>query len=180
MGLSVEAYARQLKQLLPSGAAWPRGVGSRLSALLLGLAEELARVDARAGNLVDELDPRTTLELLPDFERVYGLPDECLGALPEAISERQVLVTQKAIAMGGQSRAFFIAVALTFGYVIEITEPAPHEWVVNFPDVELGELVNFRAGSRAGERLAGYAQLDIECILARLAPAHTVVSFTYT
>jgi uncharacterized protein YmfQ (DUF2313 family) len=197
VGLDVAAYARQLKQLLPLGVAWNLESGSVLSKLLLGLADELARVDARGETLINEWDPRTTLELLEDWERVLGLPDGCLLQLPDAIGERQVLATQKAIAVGGQSRQFYIDLAATLGYVVTITEFRPmrvgfhagdrclgtdwaHAWQVNLPVSDAGAIRIFRAGSRAGERLRGYGALDIECIIGRAAPAHSIVLFAYS
>lgn len=68
MGLSAAAYARQMKALLPPGKVW-RMVESVLADFFLACGQELARVDARADSLLEESDPRTTTELLPDFER---------------------------------------------------------------------------------------------------------------
>lgn len=75
---SADAYAAALEQMLPPGDALPRG-DSFLRDLLDALAQEFARVESAALNLFDELDPRTTLQLLPDWERVLGLPDDCTG-----------------------------------------------------------------------------------------------------
>lgn len=77
MVLSAEAYLAQLQALLPPGSAWPRAANATLTKLLGALAEELARLDARALALIDEADGRSTLELLSDWERVCGLPDPC-------------------------------------------------------------------------------------------------------
>lgn len=41
--------------------------------LLLAIGDELTRVSSRAADLVEEADPRTTLELLPEWENDYGL-----------------------------------------------------------------------------------------------------------
>lgn len=71
------AYLAQLRALMPSGAAWPRHDDARLSQLLSGFSAELARIDGRALQLFDEIDPRTTAEMLLDWERVAGLPDPC-------------------------------------------------------------------------------------------------------
>lgn len=61
-----------MKALLPPGKLW-RMVASTLADFLLACAQELARVDARADALIEEADPRTTTELLPDFELDLGL-----------------------------------------------------------------------------------------------------------
>lgn len=72
-GRTAEAYAGMLGQLLPPGKLW-RLAGSFLASVLLGSADELARVDQRVGDLLDEADPSTTVELLPEYERELELP----------------------------------------------------------------------------------------------------------
>lgn len=193
-------YTSQLKQLLPPGLAWQVPPGGVMEGLLQALAEEFARIDARSSALVDEADPRTTLELLPDWERVAGLPDSCTGA-PEETYERQVALHQKLTGLGGQNRAAFIELAARIGYAIEIEEHRPFRvgdrigapvngadwaftWTVlvrPFEGVfEEGEfLAHFRAGDPVGRRLVGFGQLDVECIISRAAPAHTTVLFAY-
>lgn len=67
-----EAYADMLVSLLPPGKLW-RWTGSVLRKLLLGSADELTRLDARVTDLLNEADPTTTLELLPEYERELKL-----------------------------------------------------------------------------------------------------------
>ena len=38
--------------------------------------------------LIDESDPRSTLEMLNDWERAFGLPDSCTDAA-DTLAERQ-------------------------------------------------------------------------------------------
>ena len=77
MVLTENDYLRQMQSLLPYGPAWPKDDGALITRLLGGLAAELARVDGRAWQLVEEADPRTVAELFADWERVAGLPDAC-------------------------------------------------------------------------------------------------------
>ena len=72
-------YLNQLLQLQPPGEALPTDPDSTWVKLLDGLAQELERVDSRAAALIRESDPRQALELLADWERVCGLPGDCLG-----------------------------------------------------------------------------------------------------
>ena len=58
--------------LLPPGKLW-RLFESTLSSLFLGTADEMARVDARVDDFLNELDPRTATELLPEYERELAL-----------------------------------------------------------------------------------------------------------
>ncbi|MCA3418095.1 MAG: DUF2313 domain-containing protein [Roseomonas sp.] len=75
--MDASAYLSQLLGLLPPGDALPREPGSRLERLLSVPAAELARVDGRVEALLREADPARTTEMLADWERALGLPDEC-------------------------------------------------------------------------------------------------------
>jgi hypothetical protein len=52
MGMTAADYREQLAGLLPHGPAWPRIDSSWLQKVLAASAEELARIDARADDLV--------------------------------------------------------------------------------------------------------------------------------
>jgi len=67
VGLTAEAYAGMMKALLPDGKLW-RFVASMLREFFLGCAAELVRVHGRADDLIRESDPRTAVELLPEYE----------------------------------------------------------------------------------------------------------------
>lgn len=73
MGLDADAYARMLKGLLPPGRLWRLIGDSLLGQLLLGSADELARVNQRVTDLLNEADPTTATELLPEYERQLTL-----------------------------------------------------------------------------------------------------------
>ena len=193
-------YAAQLRSLLPRGPIWNAEPTGNLAQLLLALADEFARIDGRADALLEEADPRTTLELLPDWEAVAGLPDGCTGA-PEAIYERQVALHQKLTGLGGQSSADFTELAARLGYAIDIEEhrafavgdrinaPVNGEawafaWTVRVRPFEgvfeqADFLAFFRAGDPVERRLVGFGQIDVECVIRRAAPAHTTVLFAY-
>ncbi|SDH88206.1 YmfQ family protein [Roseospirillum parvum] len=192
MGLSAD-YLTQLQALLPTGSAWPRDPGATLTRLLAAAAEGLARLHARALALVEEADPRTTLELLPDWERVCGLPDTCSAGRATTIEERRAAVVGRLTARGGQSVAYFQGLAEALGYEIELTEYRPfvcghsqaggthpigppslrHWWSVRV----LGPRVTwFRAGlGRCGvDPLAKISRAgDLECRLHKLKPAQS-------
>lgn len=193
MGMSAAQYLSQLQALLPPGAAWPREPGLVLTAALQALAAELARVDARADDLVAESDPRTTWELLADWERAYGLPEPCVGA-PDSVAERIQALVEKVTRLGGQTPAYYIAVAARLGFAISITEfdafaagdhagdPVQGEdwqfaWQVNAPETTV---TDFLAGhGAAGDRLRDWGNEILECVIRRLKPAHTYVIFAY-
>jgi uncharacterized protein YmfQ (DUF2313 family) len=173
------AYARQLRQLLPQGAIWPEEDSSVLARLLRALGEELARVEQRARDLLREWDPSTTEECLEDWERVLGLPDAC-GGLAGSADERRATVVRKFLSQGGASRAYFVALAAQLGMTVTIVELGSHAWRVDVApgDFSLESSV-FRMGDRVGRRLMTRSSGLFECILFRLKPAHTVVTFQY-
>lgn len=118
-------YAQALLNLLPQGQAWPRNLGSVMVQGLSGLADYWGFVDGRAADLLEiESDPRTTIELLPDWEKAWGLPDPCFPSAT-SIAERRAMLLLKMTMLGGQSRAWFEWVANWLGYTITITEYAP-------------------------------------------------------
>ena len=120
-------YAHQFLALLPQGQAWPREPDSTLVLACNGLSDYWGFVDGRAADLLEiESDPRTTFELLPDWERAFGLPDPCLTNPPSDLISRRIALVMQMTMMGGQSRDFFYGVAERLGYQITITEYAPY------------------------------------------------------
>lgn len=195
MGFTADQYREQLKALLPPGRAFPRERGSTLDNLLDAMAQELARLDARADRLTTEAVPSTTAELLTDWERVAGLPDSCSGLLSDTLQGRRADLVSKLISRGGQSPAYFIELAAALGYEVTIEEFRPfragwsragdaltngdwvYTWRVRAPEVTV---THFRAGqSAAGEPLVRWGNEALECRIRQNAPAHTNIIFAY-
>lgn len=89
------AYPRMLIALLPPGKAWVVLAGSLLEKLFEACADELARHEARVVDLVEEADPRTASELLPEHERELDLETDD-ATLTEA--DRRARVVARLIA----------------------------------------------------------------------------------
>lgn len=122
---SGEDYAEQFLALLPQGQAWPREPGSTLVGACNGLANYWGFVDGRAADLLErESDPRKTVEILPEWERAWGLPDPCFPSAT-TIAERQLMLVLFMTWMGGQSRKYFTDVMAWLGFTIKIEEYAP-------------------------------------------------------
>lgn len=190
-------YLLQLQALLPQGAAWARGLQSTLARLLAAWADGYARVDARAEALLAEIDPRTTVELLSDWERVAGLPDPCVTAagLDQSVTMRQAALFSKLTDQACVSRADFIAMAAKFGYpAATITEFAPFvagsasgdaiwseadrfAWQINLPSA--GGVFPFTAGSASGTALNTWGDAALECRISQFKHAETDVVFAY-
>jgi uncharacterized protein YmfQ (DUF2313 family) len=190
-----EDYGKLLRDLLPPGQAFSREPGTDLEQLLLGMGVELSRVEARADVLALEVVPSTTSELLPDWERAAGLPDNCSMALEDTAQGRRNSLIAKLSSLGGQSISYFVGVLAGLGYQTTITEfrqfraglavagdPLTNgEWIyvwrVNAPETTI---IEFRAGlSAAGEPLRSWGNEALECKINALKPAHTLALFGY-
>ncbi|WP_080583362.1 YmfQ family protein [Bradyrhizobium elkanii] len=122
---SGDDYAEAFSLLLPQGQAWPRDEGSTLMKVVRGLSQIWGVVETSASKLLEiESDPRITIDLLPDWERNWGLPDPCYKE-PLTIDDRQRALVQRMTIEGAQSREFFISAAAYIGYSITITEYRP-------------------------------------------------------
>jgi uncharacterized protein YmfQ (DUF2313 family) len=123
---SGDDYTHAFLRLLPQGQAWPREPDSILARVARGLCQYWGFVDGRAADLLErESDPRITIELLPDWERAWGLPDPCFAS-PQTVEMRRRILVLWMTWMGGQSRQYFTDVMAWLGYPgIQIQEFAP-------------------------------------------------------
>ena len=194
----IAAYAAQARKLLPLGLIWAIRTGTPYGDFVDGLATEFARVESRFAEAELEIDPRTTTELISDWERNLGLPGEC-ASNPTTTIARRAAITAKLASQGGQSVAYYTTLAATLGWEIEIEEYPPpaierptapmvagsactelyvFAWTVHAPPAAFDV---FQAGqSGAGDPLVS-ANLNelLECTLRALRPAHTSVLFEY-
>lgn len=170
------AYARQVFALLPTGPAWPREAGTWLYRFVQGFVEEFARVHARVEDLLREMDPRTTIELIGEWETMVGLPDPCITA-PQTLQARRDAVVAQLTTVNGQNEAYYINLAAGIGYTITITYPALHTWRVNAPETTVRWA---RAGvAVAGDRVREWGNDVLECAISHRKPSHTVLEFAY-
>lgn len=197
MALTVAQYVAHLQALLPQGPAWPREPDSVTTKLLQGLAEELARLDARFDDLVEETDVRTATELLTEWERVLGLPDDCLAGQDLSLIERRRLAQQRLVEQGGQSAGYFIGLAALLGQPgCTVTEFRPmncnddcndalyspedrFNWQLNIPAPSIGARA-MNCNDDCSDPLDFYTPSLVECPIRERKPAHTNVFFTYT
>jgi uncharacterized protein YmfQ (DUF2313 family) len=189
------AYSDLIHKLLPSGRAWNKETGSNLDKIADGVSQEFLRVEKRGNQLIIELDPTRTSELLPDWENLLGLPDVSFG-VPTTAQERRNLVVLKISLRGGQSRKYFIDLIKKLGFDITIVEFRPfragisragdainadddwrHTWMVQ---MQQAVKFYFRAGqSSAGDPLVTYSNSVVQGIINKLKPAHTHVIFSF-
>lgn len=195
MGRSSEDYKQQLAALAPPGLAWPVDESDAVMARLFhALADEAGRVDARGEVLIEEVDPRSSVELLLDWARVVGLPDPCSGWPPTTEGIRNAIL-ERLTTPGGQSPQYFIDLAAKHGFTITIEEYEPFRvddghvddllngddvnflWTVHAPEETS---IPFRVDSSGvDESLDYFGNAELECLINRFKPAHTRVIFAY-
>ena len=195
MSRSILSILASIRGKFHRGWAMPKKDGV-MDAVLEGPAQEIASIEQDAQDMMDEMDPRTAVQCLPDFERVLG-PDPCgrdLSGL--SIRQRQQLAHQRWTATGGQSIPYLVSVAAKLGFEIEIEEFWPSragglragqrlvpegEQFVWRVKLVLNRTINFKAGiSQAGDPLGEFIEAGIECELRRIAHSHTTPVFNYT
>ena len=142
----LENLAGMIRSLMPIGKAW---AWVRDHALFTAMAGEYNRVMGRVDDLITNLDPLTATDedLLTDWERLLGLPDEC-GGLDPLISDRQQEARRKLSDQGGASANFFEEQSAALG----------------FPDTIIRDILPFLVGrSRVGDRLTNpsYSQFRV-------------------
>ena len=203
MAVGAKEYIQQIKALLPPGPAWPRDDGSSVMALLIEVwATEFSRIDARAHALIVEADPRLCTETFTQWLQQWGIPDECLAAWASisdvGLTERLLrdALLEKMTVPGGQDIAFFVRLAMTYGYEVTIDELTPHtvmsrvmapfsadgwtfRWRVQVHSGRGSTVTWHDALGTCAEALAWWGDAAIECLIKKYAPAHTEVSFSY-
>lgn len=192
MAMNQQSYASQLAKLLPRGLLWAETASNKIGSLIDAMAAEMARIDARSDDMLNEADPRTTFELLPDWERNYALPENCSLEV-QNVQQRIESLVAKVNFEGSLSIPFFIQLAASIGFEITITEfdvytfesnvEAPfadidwrYVWQVNAPE----ETVTYKSvESDVETAFASWGNDLLECTFQRTKTGHTRVLFTY-
>lgn len=147
--------------------------------------------------LIVELDPRSTYSLLEDFERIYGLPDQCVFLTLPTVEERRLALVQQIVTRGtSQTPAYFEGLAAALGYegarvreylpwtcVDPCDEPITtsdwrHVWAIESLPAE--RITYFTCMAPCTEPLANWSAIEaLSCVINRLKPAHTVCLFDF-
>jgi uncharacterized protein YmfQ (DUF2313 family) len=178
--VTYEDLAAALLKLQPPGVIWTQETERRAVELIRGLAVELALFHNRAGvDLMDEADPDTTTEQLEDWERVTGMPRcSSIDLSTMTTQQRRDAVVAQLAAQGGQSAAYYEALAVSLGTTATVTDSAVvFEFTIDTP-----ACTRFRAGTgQAGDPLVEFSDpvgLIFACLMERTKPAHTRINWT--
>ncbi|HEX5276481.1 MAG TPA: putative phage tail protein [Fluviicoccus sp.] len=194
MAVTHNAMREALIALMPRGMVWNTQTDSYWWKLLDVLAAGFNRVNAAADKLLVEANPRTTYELLTDWERALGLPDLC-GSSDLSVADRQAAIIARLTAVGGATPAYLIQQAEAMGYAgasIEeydlstcegdceqslCDEPWLFTFTLHLPQ-EPGSLGATCIGS-CEDFLGVPPNNRIECLINRIKPAHTHAIYAY-
>lgn len=197
MALTASDYLSNLQALLPSGPAWPRESDASLTKMLDGIAQELARIDARCDDVLNESDPRTAYEMLADWEEAAGLPDACWVLLSgTSVATRRAALLARWTGLGAQNVAYFCDLAARLGYpnatvteykpascISDCTAPLntasagwPYAWRLNLEETRV---TNMDCTGSCTDSLRDWGDDILECVIRKLRPAHTHVIFAY-
>jgi|GEM_PF-157660 len=188
--MDAAAYLGQLTALLPPGQALARRADGRAGLLLGVAAAEFARIEARGVVLRDQADPRSVAEMIDDWERALGLPDEC-AAGQTLLEQRRAAVLARLTERLAPTPATIEAVSLAYGVRASVIEFREHNceqdceapvngngWPHAFTVWGSGRVVTDATCEDGCEQpLRAWSDLPHECAVRRLAPAHTVALF---
>ncbi|MBG5922592.1 YmfQ family protein [Providencia rettgeri] len=180
-----------LKQLLPPVSYSIDGIF--LDAELEAEGRVFSQGELCANQIRNGITPFFAGDLLSDWERVLGLSPLKYSSYQQRLDQ----VLFKLSEIGGLSIPYFISLAKSIDYDIQIEEPEPFRasanragerlmpedalwvWIVHV-DSSKASFFRFRAGgSTAGEPLSFYADSIIESLFNELKPAHTFCYFIY-
>lgn len=185
--MSTVDHVDTLARLLPPVAYASQA--STMQAELRATAAPLDEAFEQALQLLREIDPRFTYNLLELFELNYGVPDNC-SDLGLTVADRRLAIVQKLAELGGQTPAYFETLARSLGYEdAKVVEYLPWTCVADCtaPVVDgawrfvwaiqtaMSERVTFfTCGSPCTEPLANWAFVEpLQCLMNRLKPAQT-------
>lgn len=189
---SLAEYTAALQALLPMGRAWPRDTGTNQYRLLQALAASFQRSGAAAATLLPAAFPSSASDLMTEWESTLGLPG-IYGTLASTDAGRRAQIVATLTDSGGQSKAYFIALAAALGITITITEYTRHTvrsgvsaamssdqwahvWLVTGP---ASQAVTYTPTADITQATANFGIPVLEALLGAAKPAHTVVITKY-
>jgi len=172
----VDDYQTLLRQLLPPGRLWDSlcQPGTLFNQLLLALADELAVADGRAQTLLDEINPLTASEMLPEWETFTGLP-ECSIA-EQTDTQRRSAIHAKLNLIGDNRLDYFIDVAASLGYTITIDQLTAYAYRINAGSTTVVESTCIDPCTNP---LRVWGNEQLECAMKNINPAHLNQTIAY-
>lgn len=186
-------HAELLTRLLPP-VSYDAG-GQVITAELFAEGNALDEAMRNAEFILREADPRTTVTLFTEWERVAALPDEGSAGIVLSIDQRRTALIAKLTMHGGQSRKFFIDLASSLGFPgatidefrpmtcndtcndVLASEADRFAWRINLP--ASGGVFFATCNSDCNSALASWGNALVERAINKFRPAHTTPIFSY-
>ncbi|MCX8729583.1 DUF2313 domain-containing protein [Gilliamella sp. B2969] len=185
-------YQSMVGNLLPYGPAW-----DKTEPILLSLALTLSKTHLRIDDLMREIDPCTTTELIDRYEQICGLPDSCYSEQFQTLTTRRNRLDSKLNLTGGINKDFYLQILAINGFPdATITnynndvftcesscedhlydEEWRYYWIVNIPHNY--QITEMTCEDSCDSYLRTWGDKQIECIIEKLCPSHTHVIFKY-
>lgn len=181
---SAADYLAAMQALMPRGRIWPRDASTTQSKVLAGLTKSYEAQNARANNLLIDAFPKTTTELLPEWEASLGLPSSAAGPA-SALLARQMLVVARFVGAGGIAIPCFTRYAALLGYVISIHGHAPFRCGQSRCAQPLGGpeqmyAITVSTPAATATPFGAYGPAVLQSELQRIAPPYSVLNFLFT
>jgi len=189
--------AQSLANYLPNGELFraKKILESDFRKLLNGLTKEFRRAELKLKEMVDEYDISKTVNLLEQWERALGIPDECFNTNGKSIDLRRKYAIAKLALMNIQTRKDFIDLAAYFGYNITIEngdiysgfplklpilltsskKVARYTMIITFVDIDKFNVFPLTLPFQLG----GDETSFLRCLFQKLKPAHIRLLFRY-
>lgn len=193
-------YKKLYQDLMPSGPAWSRDQKAVVSDLGDAAAAFFFYLHQRVEKAGREMFPDSCNETLVDWEEMLELPEPCEHgnhAENQTVQERIDAVIAKINRNISPTKENFAKLAEFLGYKVSIVttppsvcgiarcgeylggaEEANYYWITI---VDGARIAYARCGTAAcGERLCRITWAeDLECLLNRIKPAHTLIKLSY-
>mgnify|MGYP003635797941 CR=1 FL=1 len=188
-------HARLLARHMPEGAVWNNkyNSASNMGKLMLGLATEYFRVSILIEKVMSEIDINQTNDLILDWQKSVGIPDDCLPISGTLEDQRRDILLKLTNYGGVQTAAEFEALALLFGFNANVgnaihngtfalgfpirffdsRKSAVHTIIVDLEESRAVFALDFPIQFTSG--VSGI----IECLFRQLAPANCQLLFRY-
>lgn len=145
--------------------------------------------------LAAEHKPETAGLAMLDWERNYALPDACVGGAGAPLAARRLNLLARIRGRGNLSRGHMIEHAAALGFpgctITELgpmtcTDPCDHEvngpefigvWRLNVPVATA--IREMTCTDPCDSALRSWGNTQLECVIRRIRPAHTVAIFGY-
>ena len=170
-----DSYLKVLVSLLPQGPAWVFDVASDMLGLLEGMSYSFFRVFKRGQDLLEEFDPRTTVELIDDWERVFDLPGDNPSP-PTTLAERQAALHAAWLGHGDTTPAAVEDIAAGLGYTATVEHKTHDPFVAGSP---VGDPLTQNEWAFVWylKTLGATADATLKYLVGKVVPLHTRVVF---